>query len=731
MSAVVEEEPKQADVNFVVDRDTVFRNVVADIDLPLRSVVSTVVLLEDDATVPFIARYRKERTGGLDETQIRGIADKWQYYLELEKRKEFVLKTIKVQDKLTDELRASVIACKDKQKLEDIYLPFKPKRRTKATIAKEKGLEPLAELIMKQEIEAGTPEDICAPFINEEKGVKSVDDALAGAIDIMTENIADNASIRGWLRALLENHGILSTKVRKEFEDEKTKFEMYYNFSEPLCDSPSHRLLAIRRGANEKVLSWEISIEEAEGLDFVEGKIITNSVCIFYDQVKKACKAAFRRIMLALETEVFVNAMQRAEEEAFGVFSKNLRNLLLDAPAGQHVIMGVDPGFRTGCKVCVIDESGDFKEFEAVYPNAPQNEQAEAAEVIMKFIRMYDVKLVAIGNGTASRETESFVRFIVKKSKLPVKVVMVSEAGASVYSASETAIREFPKLDVTVRGAISIARRLQDPLAELVKIDPKSIGVGQYQHDVNQNKLKKELVGVVESCVNYVGVEVNTASSELMSYVSGIGPVLAENIVKHRSEKGVFYSRKDLLDVKKLGAKAYEQCAGFLRIRISDNPLDNSAIHPERYEVVERMAADLGKSIDQLIGNPNLVSKINLEKYVTDDLGLMTLQDIADELKKPGLDPRDEFTSIEFKEGVDEITDLKEDMELVGKVTNVTNFGAFVDIGVHQDGLIHISKLSNRFVNDPHEVVSVGDKVRVKVLDVDLDLKRISLARLC
>jgi protein Tex len=727
MGATVEED--QA-VVYEASEKKAFENVVAETGLPLHSITNTVVLLESGATVPFISRYRKERTGNLDETQIRLVSDKWEYFLELEKRKEYVIKTIHDQKKLTPELFGHITESKEKQRIEDLYLPFKPKKRTKATVAVEKGLGGLADLILSQTVTEGDVSVIFREYVNVEAGLKTVEDVIDGALDIVVEAIADNAHIRGFIRTLLETKGLLVTTVRKGFKDQKTKFEMYYDYQEPLSKVPSHRLLAIRRGTKEKVLAWSIQVEETEALKFMRDSLIKNPDSIFSFDLKEGIKRAFKKLLISLEPEAFSNRMQQAEEDAIQVFSKNLHNLLLDPPAGNHIMMGIDPGYRSGCKVVVIDSSGDFKAYEAIFPNDPQCEVEEAESLIVGFVKKFAVELIAIGNGTASRETFSFVNKVIKANKLNAKVIMVSEAGASVYSASEVAIKEFPKLDVTVRGAISIARRLQDPLAELVKIDAKSIGVGQYQHDVNQVKLKKSLDAVVESCVNYVGVEVNTASSELLGYVSGIGPALADNIVKYRAEKGAFKNRFDLLRVDKLGEKAFEQCAGFLRIRASNNPLDNSAIHPERYDLIKKMAIDTGVHLDKLIGNDGAISCIDINTYVSDDIGLPTLEDIISELMKPGLDPRSEFKNIEFKDEIQHIEDLKEGMILEGRISNVTNFGAFCDIGVHQDGLIHISKLSNTFVKDPHEEVSVGDTVKVKVLGIDMDLKRISLERL-
>ncbi|EKE04503.1 MAG: hypothetical protein ACD_20C00056G0002 [uncultured bacterium] len=707
----------------------IIENIIHDLNIKESSVKNTIELFQDGATIPFIARYRKEKTGGLNETQIKDIGEKFEYYTELEKRKEVILQSIKDQDKLTPQLEKEIINCTEKQKLEDLYLPYKPKKRTKATIAKEKGLEPLADFIWMQINPKNSKEEILSKYINPEKGVETIDQALNGALDIIAERISDDANIRSYLRNFAFSRGFIVSNVKKEWAEKKSKFETYYNFSEPIKNSPSHRILAIRRGSKETVLSFKLEIDNDSAVDFIQSRIIQNKDFIFYGDIVKAIKDSYKRLLFpSIETEVFNLKLEEAEKEAINVFSKNLRNLLLSPPAGHKIIMGIDPGFRTGCKVAIIDQNGNFKEYKAIFPHEPQNKKQEAENILLNFINKYKVELISIGNGTASKETSVFVNEIIKKHKLPVKSLMVSEAGASVYSASDIAIKEFPELDITVRGAISIARRLQDPLAELVKIDPKSIGVGQYQHDVNQAELKKSLDLTVESCVNLVGVELNTASVALLSYVSGIGKTTAQNIVDYRAQKESFQHRKELLKVAKLGPKAFEQCAGFLRIRNSKNPLDNSAIHPESYHIVEKMAKDLNVDIKNLIGNEDLVSKINLSSYVTDSVGMPTLNDIAQELKKPGLDPRKEFTSIEFSSDINEIKDLQTGMELEGTVTNVTNFGAFVDIGVHQDGLVHISQMSDKFVKSPYEIVSVGDNVKVRVLSIDKDLKRISLA---
>lgn len=706
----------------------IISNIAKDLGLNDSSVTNTVEMFEDGATIPFIARYRKEKTHGLDETAIRSISEKLEYYNELEKRKETILKTIEAQDKLTPELNRKILGCTDKNVLEDMYLPFKPRKMTRATIAKEKGLGPLADLISLQQNIIGTKQSIVSKYIDPKKGVQTYEDALSGALDIIAELISNNEFIRGLVRNNVQKRGFISSKAKKDWIEKKSKFQNYYTFSESIQRSPSHRMLAIRRGSVEGVLTWKIEIDEERIIGLIESDVVKRKDFLFNTELKDSVKDSFKRLIFpSIEKEVFNLKMEDAEKEAIKVFSRNLKNLLLFPPAGGRIIMGIDPGYRSGCKVVVIDQKGDFKKFYAIFPHEPQKREDEASRILMDLIEQFGVELISIGNGTASKETDIFVRDIIKRHDLNVRSVVVSEAGASVYSASENAIREFPDLDVTVRGAISIARRLQDPLAELVKIDPKSIGVGQYQHDLDQKELKRFLDMTVESCVNYVGAELNTASVELLSYVSGIKRAIAENIVLYRSEHGSFKSRKELNKVSRLGPRTFEQCAGFLRIRDSSNPLDNSAIHPETYHIVEKMAAERKVSLDQIIGNEKLISLIDIEKYVTEDFGIPTLKDILDELKKPGIDPRKEFKSVEFSSEINDLEDLAEDMILEGNVTNVTNFGAFVDIGVHQDGLIHISKLSGSFVKDPNDVVSVGDTVTVKVLDVDVALKRISL----
>jgi uncharacterized protein len=701
----------------------------SDLNLPEGGVRNTVVMLSDGDTVPFISRYRKEKTGNFTEINIRDIADKLQYYVELETRKETVLGSIEEQKKLTPELKKQIEECKEKTKLEDIYLPYKPKRQTKATIAKANGLEPLAIEIMEQKLSMKeNREEIIKKYLNPEKGIDTIEKAITGAIDIVAEQISDNAGIREALRIFITTTGSMRSKATKAAENLKTKYDMYYDYSEPLKTAPGHRLLAIRRGSKEQVLSWKIVIEDEQAVDLIFSKIAKNNRSLFYPELFTAVKTAYdRHLYPSLQVEIFLAKMDDADKDAINVFATNAKNLFLAPPAGHKVIMGIDPGFRTGCKVVVIDTNGNFKEYHAIFPHEPVSRVKEAEDILVDLIEEYYVDLIAIGNGTASKETNTFIKEVLKKHNLKSRIVIVSEAGASVYSASPLASQEFPDLDVTVRGAISIARRLQDPLAELVKIDPKSIGVGQYQHDVNQMQLKKQLDAAVESSVNYVGANLNSASTELLSYIAGIGKMVAKNIVKYRTKNGSFKDKKDLMNVPLFGEKTFTQCSGFLRITNGTNPLDNSAVHPESYSVVEKMAADLFVDIVGLIGNEDLIKKIDPKKYITPETGLLTLNDIIQELKKPGIDPRKDFSTAQFSDEINTLDDLKESMILYGTVTNVTNFGAFVDIGVHQDGLVHISKLSSKFVTNPHEVVSVGETLKVKVLKVDAELKRISL----
>lgn len=691
-------------------------------------VENTVALFRDGATVPFIARYRKERTGELDEVAIRAIEERLAYFTELEERKLTVLKSIEEQGKLTPELAARIGATRQKTELEDLYLPYKPKRRTKATIARERGLEPLADIVAAQELTSGTPEEAALPFVDPEREVADAAAALAGAGHILAERIAEDADLRALVRRLTAEQGLIASRVAPDKKGAVTKFEMYYDYQEPLREVPSHRMLAMRRGEKEEVLFLAIVAPVDEILRGLKARVICRE-SIFRPLLEGVVEDAYKRLIApSIEVELRLEAKERAEEAAIRVFAANLRNLLLAPPAGGKRVLGIDPGLRTGCKLAAVDGTGRFLAHATIYPHTGEGKATAARAELLRLLDAHGTEMIAIGNGTAGRETEQFVKESLAAEGKRLPVVMVSEAGASVYSASEIAREEFPELDLTVRGAISIARRLQDPLAELVKIDPKSIGVGQYQHDVNQTQLKKALDAVVESCVNYVGVDLNTASWALLSYVSGVGPALAKGIVRHRDEHGAFPSRQALLDVPRFGAKAFEQAAGFLRIRAGSHPLDNTAVHPERYPVVEAMAADLGVSLPVLVADPALAGRIDLSRYVSEGVGLPTLRDILAELKKPGRDPRAEFAAASFRDDIREIADLKEGMVLQGVVTNVTAFGAFVDIGVHQDGLVHVSHLAERYVKDPHEAVRVGQVVRVKVLAVDGERKRIALS---
>lgn len=698
--------------------------IATELTITIKQVEATATLLDEGATMPFISRYRKEATGSLDEVQIAAIRDRLEQLRELDKRRESILKSIRDQQKLTPELEARIMAAETMAALEDIYLPYKPKRRTKATIAREKGLEPLAERVFQQEnfdVEAEA-----AHFISEEKEVRDAAEALAGARDIMAEWMNENAEARATMRQLFEKKGVFKSRVMMGKEEEGQKYKDYFEWEEPIEKSPSHRILAMRRGEAEMVLMLSAQPEEEAALAKLEDMFVQGNNAAS-EQVKLAVKDCYKRLLkLSMETEVRLSSKKRADEEAIRVFADNLRQLLLSSPLGQKTVLALDPGFRTGCKLVVLDKQGKLLHNENVYPHTGQHKAQEAGQSIKSLADKYEVEAVAIGNGTASRETEAFV----KSLKLPasVQVVMVNESGASIYSASDVAREEFPDQDVTVRGAVSIGRRLMDPLAELVKLDPKSIGVGQYQHDVDQSALKHTLDDVVMSCVNAVGVEVNTASKQLLTYVSGLGPALAQNIVEYRNQNGPFRTRTELKKVTRLGDKAFEQAAGFLRIRDAENPLDASAVHPESYPVVEQMAKDLGVTVQELMQQQELRKQINPRKYVTDTVGLPTLQDIVSELAKPGRDPRQTFEAFSFTEGVNEIKDLRAGMKLPGIVTNITAFGAFIDLGVHQDGLVHVSQLSDRFVTNPHEAVKVGQKVEVTVMEVDVNRKRISLS---
>lgn len=704
--------------------------IAKSLKIEARQVKAAVELLDAGNTIPFIARYRKEATKGLDEIALRAIEDLIGKARELCARKNTILKSIHEQSLLTDELQKQIIACTDLQTLEALYLPFKPKRRTRATIARERGLQPLADILLKQ-AKLNTPKkDLLRKYVQPNNDVPDEEAALAGALDIVAETWADDAETRVWLVEQSFKHGRISSQVKRGKKEEADKFEMYTDHSESVSRVPSHRFLAMQRGEDEGILRLSLDLENERVVGEMEAYFLENPQFEFYRELKETVKDCFERLLHPVtQSSVFQTLKERADEEAIAVFGKNLRELLLAPPAGPKVTLGIDPGFRTGCKLAVVDGTGQFLAHNTIYPTPPSNDKLGATKTLLDLIHKYKVELIAIGNGTASRETDAFVSDVIREHKLSVTKVMVSEAGASVYSASELAAKEYPQLDVTVRGAISIAHRLQDPLSELVKTDPKSIGVGQYQHDVNQTQLRKCLEREVESCVNKVGVDLNTASAALLSYVSGIGPKLAENIVQFRNENGPFRKRQQLTKVPKLGAKAFEQSAGFLRIRNGDQPLDNSAVHPESYGVVEKMAAKLGIPSEAIVGNATLVQKLTPQEFVNAQFGLPTVMDILEELSKPGRDPRKEFYAVKFSENANSIEDLKVGMVLEGVVTNVTHFGAFVDIGVHQDGLIHISQLSNTFVKDPNEIVSVGNVVKVKVLEVDANRKRISLTR--
>ncbi len=704
-------------------------DVAAATSLAVNKVRGAIQLLEEGASIPFIARYRKERTGALDETQLRTVADMLAYFTELAERKGTVLRSIEEQGQLDDALRRKILLTKSRQELEDIYLPFKPQRRTRAAIARERGLGPLAAYLSEAQDSGTSREALIQPFVNVDKGVSNANAALQGACDILAEEWAEQPAVRQWLRTELKA-GALSSRVRKDWKEKPSKFEMYYDFKEPLEKMPSHRYLAMRRGEAEGVLSIGIEVDEESLLERFASKVLKNPRFSFQKDLLETVKDCYSRLLFpSIEAEALMEAKQAAEEEAIKVFARTLRDLLLAPPAGPKTVMGIDPGFRTGCKVAVVDSTGKFLEKTTIYPTPPESRSAEASRALASLIKKHGVEIIAIGNGTASRETDEFVGKFLKEAGLNTSKVSVNESGASIYSASELAVAEFPDLDVTVRGAISIARRLQDPLSELVKIDAKSIGVGQYQHDVHQTQLRSALDREVESCVNRVGVDVNTASTQLLSYVCGIGPRLADAIVQFRNERGPFKSRSEIQSVPRFGSKAFEQSAGFLRIRGGVEPLDNSAVHPESYYVVEKMAHALGKRTSDLIGHIEPLKRLKASDFVDGKVGLPTVEDIVEELEKPGRDPRKEFKVARFSETVHEICDLKPGMALEGVITNVTKFGAFVDIGVHTDGLIHVSELDKKFVRDPAEVVAVGDIVRVKVLTIDPERKRIGLSR--
>ncbi|TAL18518.1 RNA-binding transcriptional accessory protein [bacterium] len=715
-------------------RKTLYQKIAEELSASEAQVRAAAGLLDEGATVPFIARYRKEVTGGLDDTALRTLAERLTYLRELEERREAVIKSVSEQGKLTPELAGDIYEAETKGRLEDLYLPFKPKRRTKGLIAREAGLSPLAEALLGNPLLS--PEAETGKYVDPEKGVADVKAVLDGAKYILMEDFAEDADLAGALREYCWQNGLVVSKVIPEKEVAGAKFRDYFEYSEPIAKIPSHRALALFRGFHEGFLSISLELPEKSGASThpCEGIIakkfgIRNEGRPADNWLAETVRWTWSvKLHSRIQTDLFGRVREAAEEEAIRVFAENLRALLLAAPAGPKAAMGLDPGLRTGVKVAVVDSTGKVLDHTAVYPHQPYNKEAEAAKILLALAEKHGVEIIAIGNGTAGRETESFVgRMLKARPELKIQKVMVSEAGASVYSASELAAKEFPDLDVTVRGAVSIARRLQDPLAELVKIDPKSIGVGQYQHDVSQVKLARSLDGVVEDCVNAVGVDVNTASAHLLAKISGLSWTLAKNIVEFRDEYGIFKSREQLRSIPRFGEKTFEQAAGFLRVANGDNPLDNSAVHPEAYVVVERMAKKTGKGVDSLIGDAAFLRKLRADDYCDERFGVPTVTDILRELEKPGRDPRPEFRTATFAEGVEELSDLRPGMLLEGTVTNVANFGAFVDIGVHQDGLVHISAISKKFIKDPREAVKVGDIVKVKVLEVDLQRKRIAL----
>jgi uncharacterized protein len=701
-------------------------HIAQTLEIPLAGLVSVIALLDEGGTVPFIARYRKEATGNLDEVKIRDIEEKLGYFRDLMARRETVLNSIQEQGKLSDELKGRIERCLDKGELEDLYLPYKPKRRTKATIAREKGLEPLAQYLWAQQAAELPLASYAASFISEEKGVANVDDALEGARHIVAEMISEDADLRKALRQLLMNEGIIVSRKVSDAKDEQEKFKMYYDYREPVKAIPSHRMLAIRRGEAENVLFFLMELEPQRAVGVLRSRIL-RAPGDWTPQLVLAIDDAWKRLLdTSIQGEVRLELKLRSDNDAIAVFRDNLHNLLLSPPAGPISVLGIDPGLRTGCKLAVVDETGKFLAHDVIYPFTSKSGPEQSVKVLEKLISQYNVRGIAIGNGTAGRETDQLVRaFLQERKEKNVFTVTVSESGASIYSASELARQEFPDLDLTVRGAISIARRLQDPLSELVKVDPKSIGVGQYQHDVDQRHLHQSLEAVIESCVNRVGVDLNTSSWTLLRYVAGMTERTAMNIVRFRDENGRFHSRTQLMKVPGVGPKTFEQAAGFMRIRDGENPLDATAVHPESYPVVQQIAESLKTPVAELIKRPELLAKVERAQL---SAGAFTVNDILDELKKPGRDPRDKFVAPSFAEGVREIADVQEGMVLEGVVTNVTKFGAFVDIGVHQDGLVHISELSNRYIKDPGDAVKVGQIVKVKVLSADLKTKRIALS---
>lgn len=705
------------------------RQTATELNVTVQQIEGTVQLLEDGNTIPFIARYRKEATRGLDERQLRSIEDMLARAKELAARKNTILKTIAEQGKLTAALRAQIEQCTDSRVLEDLYLPFRPKKRTRAAMARERGLQPLADILLGQQRLTATRRDALKAFIDAGKDVPDEDAAIRGACDIVAETWAETPANRQWMMDQAQR-GELVSVVKKGKAEEGSKFENYFDCHERVSKMPAHRFLAMQRGEAEGILRISLGMDDETQQRQLKTRLVTNPNFEFRTELEETVADCYKRLLRpAAESTLLQQLKEKADAEAVQVFAKNMRDLLMAPPAGPQITIGIDPGFRTGCKVAVVDETGQFLNSETIYPTPPREEKEKAAATLLRLIREYKATLISIGNGTASRETDRFVSDMIREHSLKVTKVVVNEAGASVYSASETAFEEYPNLDVTVRGAISIAHRLQDPLSELVKIDPQSIGVGQYQHDVDQAMLKKALDREVESCVNSVGVDANTASPSLLSYVAGIGAVLAKRIVAFRNENGAFQSRSDLLKVPRFGQKAFQQAAGFLRIRDGVQPLDNSAVHPEQYPLVKKIAANLKTDVKSLIGNEQLVANLNVAELVSSDAGEFTVRDVVHELARPGRDPRSEFKVATFAESVSEIADLHVGMIMEGVITNVTKFGAFVDIGVHQDGLIHISQLADRFIRDPSEVVAVGDIVKVTVLEIDAARRRIALSR--
>lgn len=702
--------------------ETIIKLISKTLNINESQVKSTAELLNEGGTIPFISRYRKERTGGLDESEIENIEKSLKYFTDLQDRKKYINEVIEKAGKLTPELKNQIDECWDANEIEDIYLPYKPKKRTRAAIAIEKGLEPLAEIIFSQQ--NNDIKNLAKNYLNDK--VENIEDAIQGASDIIAEKVSENKTARARIRKLFESEAKIKSSVIKSKAEEAEKYRDYFDFEQELSKCPSHRILAIRRGEREGFLRVDISPPSENAIKslkylFIKGSGFSSEIML------SAIEDSYKRLIKpSIENEFAKDSKLNADIKAIDVFANNLRQLLLAPPLGQKRILGIDPGYRSGCKVVCIDEQGNLLHNENIYPHKPQEETKLAAKKITSLVETFNIEAIAIGNGTASRETESFVKRL--KFKKDVRVFVVSEDGASVYSASAAAREEFPQYDVTVRGAVSIARRLMDPLSELVKIDPKSIGVGQYQYDVDQKLLKESLDRVVESCVNSVGVNLNTASKHLLTYVAGLGPVIAQNIVNYKKENGAFKSRKELMNVPRLGKNAFQQCAGFLRIRNAKNPLDNTAVHPESYSVVEKMAKDLKKSVDELVNNNDVLASIDLSKYTTETVGLPTLNDIIKELEKPGRDPRSVIKVFEFDKTIYKIEDLKEGMILPGIVTNVTNFGAFVDIGIKENGLIHISQLADEFISDPSTVVSVHQQLNVKVVSVDIERKRIQLS---